>query len=203
MFEKYTTVQKSVLDATLRMISQKELQATSMSVISKESGIPIGSIYNNFGSKEDIINELFKGIADFYTDSLLNGFYDEVSIQERFLRVWDNLVRVSLNNLPAFQFLEQYSFSPYIYDETKQTVYDNNWCRPMAELYKQAMEQQLFIDSPPRLTVQMHYGMMVYLIKSQLYNNNKLTEEVIDIAIHSCWNSVSKDKWSVNLTAKV
>ncbi|CAM4504161.1 AcrR family transcriptional regulator [Paenibacillus endophyticus] len=203
MFEKYSSAQKAVLESVLKLMSQKDIQATSMSIISKESGIPTGTIYNNFGSKEEIINELFKAIADSFTASVLEGFEADLPVQDRFFRVWNNLLRASIENLPAFQFLEQYSFSPYIKEETKQDVYEKNWCYNVGLMYQEEMEQDRFIESSPRLMVQMHYGMMVYLIKSRLYNQNELTEEIMQTAIQSCWNSLSKIKWKSKPAAKV
>lgn len=195
MFEQYSSAQRAILETVLKLISHKDLQATSMSIISKESGIPIGTIYNNFGSKEEIINELFKGIADHFTYAVLQGFDEDLSVRDRFSRVWNNLFEASIENLEAFQFLEQYSFSPYINEETKQAVYERNWCFNVGLMYQKEMEEGLFIGKSPRLTVQMHYGMVVFLIKSRLYNINELTDEVMQTAIQSCWNSVSIDMW--------
>ncbi|MCL6458999.1 MAG: TetR/AcrR family transcriptional regulator, partial [Gorillibacterium sp.] len=72
MFSKYNKVQQVVLDTTLRLIMEKDLQATSMSLISKEAGVSTGSIYYYFKSKEDIINELYKGIIAFYIETIYN-----------------------------------------------------------------------------------------------------------------------------------
>lgn len=69
MFEEYNKVQKAVLETTLELISEKELQATSMSLISKVSGISTGSIYHYFDNKEAIINELYKGIIKFHSET--------------------------------------------------------------------------------------------------------------------------------------
>ncbi|WP_220686910.1 TetR/AcrR family transcriptional regulator [Paenibacillus lautus] len=47
-----------MLDTTLRLFRENGLQATSMSMISNESGVSMGSIYNAFSGKEDIVNVL-------------------------------------------------------------------------------------------------------------------------------------------------
>lgn len=197
MFTKYNKVQKAVLETTLQLISEKDLQATSMALISQKSGVSTGSIYHYFQSKEDIINELYKGIVEFSGEVILKDFYTSESIQERFIQIWTNVLRFNMNYPKGFQFIEQYSFSPYIVGAAKEEACKGSWCGPLSKLYTEAIEQQLFIALEPRLMVQMHFGSVVYLTKAYFQKNIDLTDEIIQIVIHSFWNAVSKEKASL------
>jgi len=192
MFEEYNKVQKAVLETTIELISEKELQATSMSLISKVSGISTGSIYHYFNSKEDIINELFKGIVKFHSDEILKGFDSSEILKVRFHQIWKNFIQFGMNYSKAFQFIEQYSFSPYITDEVKKKVNDDVWCNEVAKLYAEAIEQKLFIELEPKLMVQMHYGSMVYLLKSYFQGITDITDDIIQTAIYACWNAAGR-----------
>ena len=194
MFTKYNKVQKAVLETTLELISEKDLQATSMALISQMSGVSTGSIYHYFQSKEDVINELYKAIVQFSGEVVLKDFYSSDSIQQRFKRTWENVIRFNMNYPKGFQFIEQYSFSPYIDEAAKQEACQGGWCGALSNLYAQAVEQQLFIELGPRLMVQMHLGSVVYLTKAYFQKNIDLTDESIQIVIHSFWNAVSKVK---------
>jgi Transcriptional regulator len=191
MFDDYNNVQKAVLDATLRLINKKELQATSMSLISKESGISTGSIYYYFKSKEEIINELFLAVVKDSTKAVLRNFYKDSPIQTRFEQAWNHLIHISMENPEGFQFMEQYSFSSYIESETKKRAAEANWCGPLATLYEEAVQDGLFINLDPQLMVQMHYGSIVYLLKAYFQNSISLTDDLIQKVILSCWNSFS------------
>ena len=192
MFEEYNKVQKAVLETTLELISEKELQATSMSLISKVSGISTGSIYHYFDSKEAIINELFKGIVKSQSDEVLEDFDSSKGIEVRFQVVWENFIKFAVKYSRAFQFIEQYSFSPYITDEVKKKVNESVWCNEVAKLYSKAIEQKLFIELEPKLMVQMHYGSMVYLLKSYFNGITDLTDDIIQTVIDACWNAARK-----------
>jgi len=192
MFSKYNKVQKAVLQTTLQLISEKDLQATSMALISQMSGVSTGSIYHYFQSKEDIINELYKAIVQFNGEVVLKDFYSSEAIQERFKRTWENVIRFNMNYSKGFQFIEQYSFSPYIGEAAKQEACKGGWCGPLSQLYAEAIEQQLFIDLEPRLMVQMHFGSVVYLTKAYFQKYIDLPDDTIQIVIHSFWNAVSK-----------
>jgi len=194
MFEKYGKSKKAVLETTLRLLSRNDLQATSMSLISSESGVSTGSIYNGFSGKEDIVNVLYTSIVESQTETVLQGFHDGSDYFERFDRTWRRVISTSIEHSEAFQFMEQYSMSPYIYESSKKAAYENNWCGPLAKMYAEAMEEGLFRPADARLMVQMHWGTVVFLVKGHLQGNLALTEEVIGMALRSCWNSVSTAK---------
>lgn len=69
-------------------------------------------------------------------------------------------------------------------------AYLGGWCAPMNLLYKEAIEQKLFVPMDPKLLVQMHYGSMVYLVKGQLHGNFEMGEDMIQNAIQACWKAV-------------
>jgi AcrR family transcriptional regulator len=190
MFEKYNKVQQAVLETTLNIIIRKELQATSMALIAKESGVSTGSIYHYFQSKEDIVNELYKAIVTFNGEYVREGLLQGSTIREKFELGWNRVIDLGKQYPQGFQFIEQYSFSPYIYDEVKQAAYTGGWCDPMNKLYEEAVQQGLFIPMNPKMMVQMHYGTWVYMLKAHLHGLYELTSDSVHQAIGSCWNAV-------------
>lgn len=190
MFEKYNKTQRAVLETTLNIIIRKELQATSMALIAKESGVSTGSIYHYFPSKEVIVNELYKAIVTFNGEYVRDGLLQGGTIREKFELGWNRVVELGKKYPHGFQFIEQYSFSPYIHDEVKQAVYTGGWCGPMNKLYEEAIQQKLFIPMNPGMMVQMHYGSFVYILKAHLHGVLEITDDSILEAIRSCWNAV-------------
>ncbi|OCT13570.1 TetR family transcriptional regulator [Paenibacillus pectinilyticus] len=196
MFERYNKVQKAVLETTLHLIIDRELQATSMSLIAKDSGVSTGNIYHYFSSKEDIINELYKAIVLFNGEFVTKDLYQINSIQEQFWQAWRNVFELGRNYPKAFRFIEQYSFSPYIYEQTKVEAINGGWCGSLEKLYKQAVEEGIFVELKPLMMVHMHYGSIVYLLKLYQQNIHDLTNEDIEKVILACWNAVSKEEGS-------
>src|SRR5690606_23064668 len=82
MFDKFKKSPKAVLETTLRLLRSNDLQATSMAMISSESGVSMGSIYNSFSGKEEIVNELYKSIIQYQTEKVLEDFRHDVAIPE-------------------------------------------------------------------------------------------------------------------------
>ncbi|KQX44579.1 TetR/AcrR family transcriptional regulator [Paenibacillus sp. Root444D2] len=191
MFENYNKVQQAVLETTLNIIIRKELQATSMALIAKESGVSTGNIYHYFKSKEDIVNELYRAIVTFNGEYVRGGLLKGTTIREKFELGWNRVIELGKQYPQGFQFIEQYSFSPYIYEEVKQEVYTGGWCGPMNDLYEEAIQEKLFIAMNPKMMVQMHYGTFVYMLKAHLHGIFELSSESVSSAIRSCWNAVT------------
>lgn len=191
MFENYNKVQQAVLETTLNIIFRKELQATSMALIAKESGVSTGNIYHYFKSKEDIVNELYKAIVTFNGEYVRGGLLKGTTTREKFELGWNRVIELGKQYPQGFQFIEQYSFSPYIYEEVKQEAYTGGWCGPMNELYQEAIQEKLFIPMNPKMMVQMHYGTFVYMLKAHLHGIFELSSESVSGAIRSCWNAVT------------
>ena len=192
MFHNYNKVQRAVLETTLNIIIRKEIQATSMALIAKESSVSTGNIYHYFKSKEDIVNELYRAIVTFNGEYVREGLLQGGTIRERFELGWNRVVELGKTYPQGFQFIEQYSFSPYIYDEVKQAVYVEGWCGPMNKLYEEAVEQQLFVPLDPKIMVQMHYGSLVYIMKAHLQGNIELTDASVQGSIRSFWKAVRR-----------
>jgi AcrR family transcriptional regulator len=191
MFEKYNKVQRAVLETTLNIIIRKELQATSMALIAKDSSVSTGSIYHYFKSKEDIVNELYKAIVGFNGDYVREGLTQGDTVRQKFESGWSRVIELGKIYPEGFQFIEQYSFSPYIREEVKQSVYTGGWCDPMNKLYEDAVSRKMFVPMNPQMMVQMHYGSFVYMLKAHLHGIIELSAENIREAIRSCWNAVA------------
>lgn len=67
-----------VLDAVLRLFSERGYFATSVQDISRESGVSVGSIYHHFGDKESIARALYQSLSD-----MISGRISWISARER------------------------------------------------------------------------------------------------------------------------
>src|SRR5262249_1357988 len=108
-----------ILKAALKLIVQNDLDHTSMDMIGKEAHVGMGTIYNYFSSKEDLVNQLYRDLIDKMRPAILQDHPYNAPLRERFFLLVRNKFHFYLENLDAAQFIEQYSYSPIITDETR------------------------------------------------------------------------------------
>ena len=119
---KNTDKRQRILDTSLELIMKQGIQATSMSKVSKESGVAVGTIYHHFESKEAIITELYRHFklemlqvmtTDLNVSDTLDSIFTEVVIR---------LFRYSKINPNALEFCETFASSPIIDSKVREEV---------------------------------------------------------------------------------
>lgn len=113
---------QKVLDTTLEMIMEHGVQATSMSKVSKASGVAVGTIYHHFESKEAIITELYRHFKTEMLEAMTGAAYKETDIKEGFVQTILGLIRFSKANPYALEFCETFASSPIIDSNVKEEV---------------------------------------------------------------------------------
>ena len=63
-----------ILEATLKLLSERGFNDTPMSLIVKESGVSTGNVYHHFANKDELIMELHAEIKRRFLATLMDGF---------------------------------------------------------------------------------------------------------------------------------
>lgn len=113
---------QKVLDTTLELIMEHGVQATSMSKVSKASGVAVGTIYHYFSSKEAIITELYRHFKMKMLQSMLDAVGDESDAIEAFALAVLGLLDFSTTYPYALEFCETFSKSPIVDEKIRGEV---------------------------------------------------------------------------------
>jgi len=179
---------KAILEATLTLISEHGFHNTPMSLIAKTSGVSTGIIYHYFSGKEELINELYKEIKLETIQAMLADYSEDLSLKERFLGIWFNFIRFSLNHPNKGLFLEQFENSPYIThvngEDFMQAI------APFFDLFQQGVEEKVFIPLPPIVLFDLSFAPTVSLVKRHISGMVVLDDELMQAAASACWNAI-------------
>lgn len=88
---EYKNKRQVILDTTLCLIVKNGLEATPMSLIGKEAGVGMGTIYHYFPGKEDLVNVLYHELKVRTNRAMLMSYSPDAPVRERFFRIWRNL----------------------------------------------------------------------------------------------------------------
>lgn len=103
-----------ILSTALHLFNERGFHNTPTSLIAKEAKMSVGTLFNTFSTKEELIKELYidikKKLKVFYSDRIdLSG--DNL---KKFTSLWRTAVKWNLSHPDEFKFLGQFSHSPYI-----------------------------------------------------------------------------------------
>ena len=179
-----------ILQTTLKLLSERGLTDTPMSLIVRESGVSTGAIYHYFKNKDKLIQALYHEIKSRMVESLLFGYVPEASCKEKFLYLWKTLVKYNISHPMEIKFLEQYENSPY-YD-VKQVMEYHKLLKPALSFFEKGKQEKILKDLPLEILMEMGMAVGVSLVKQHLHGSLKLTEELIDASALACWDAVKR-----------
>ena len=111
---------EDILNTTLQLVIEKGIHNTPMSLISEVAGVGMGTIYNYFESKEELINALYLKLKEDEAAYMLNNFDSNLSVRQSFFFFWTNILSYFISHPKEFQFLEQFYLSPLIDIDVRQ-----------------------------------------------------------------------------------
>ena len=112
------TKRDAILNAALKLLVEKGVHNTPMSEIAKAAGTGMGTIYNYFPNKEELINEIYKGIKE-QEETLFLEVNTDQPIKTRFENYLTVIIEFFIQNPSYFNFLQQLEASPIITEENK------------------------------------------------------------------------------------
>lgn len=181
----------AILNATLKLITERGFHDTPMSVVAEKAGVGAGTIYRYFKNKDALINELYSQLKENMGESMKDNDEANQPIRERFFNFWNNLYSHFINNPEEFLFLEQYANSPYISKLTKEE--NEKHYQYIIDIFADAMEQGSIKEMPIELATTLIYGNVASLVKLQLSRETPLSDKEVKIAVNASWDSIKNN----------
>ncbi len=110
----------AIMDAALKLFTERGFHGTSTAQISKDAGVATGTLFNYFPTKEDLINSLYFEVKGRLSSCIKEGIDSEATFEARMKKLWSNFIRCGVNNPEEFLFVGQFSSSPYITKITRE-----------------------------------------------------------------------------------
>ena len=160
-----------------------------MSKLAKAAGLPVGTIYRHFASKEELIHALYLDMKRERYDAMLKSYSDGLSVRERFDLIWDNSYDYCLNHPREFVFTEQYAFSPFLKDASEAI---NAMSPPeLGKFFEDGYSQGLFKPLPPSVLFSLTSGPLNALVRRAIAGLLTLDDDDLQQVKDACWDAIA------------
>jgi len=183
---------KAIMDAALKLFTERGFHGTSTAQISKEAGVATGTLFHYFPTKEDLINNLYFEVKADLSREMVKDLEPQVNFKDRLKKIWDNLVRWGLDNHKEFLFVGQFCNSPYISNFTREEVMKEYFT--IHKLIEDGVTAGTVKKLPLELVIAMFYQnsrTVVQVISS--YGLSKDKNKIIDEGFEVIWAGLSKN----------
>ena len=154
--------EQAIREKAIEMIVKEGFEGLSMQKLAKEANVSPATIYLYFKNKEDMLNQLYMGIEQLFSDEILKDFNPEMSLEEGMWIQWKNRFAYSRKYPYNFSFMEQFRSSPLI---NHKDIKESPFKEAMAKFFMNALKRNEMKELPLEIFWSIGYGPLYSLIR--------------------------------------
>ena len=162
---------KRILDAALKLFTEKGIDNTSTALISKEADVATGTIYVYFENKVDLINKLYLSIKEESMVSSLYYLMEHSLSYESLEKVWMENVEWGVNNPNKFRLIMQFNLSPYHNEDTEAILPD--FGKKLLNLIDEGIKNKILKDLPPKYIAEFFSAHFIFTVEYIIQTKTK------------------------------
>lgn len=182
----------AILDAALKLFTERGFHGTSTAQISKDAGVATGTLFNYFPTKEYLINSLYFEVKGKLSRNMGKGIETENTFQDKLKKLWSNLINWGVENQEEFLFVGQFCSSPYITKFTREEVMKEYVF--LHNLVNEGIATGEIRDFSAELTIAMFYQASRTVVNLILDSDQSKDEnELIEDGFQIIWRGLAKN----------
>ena len=190
MKEKIEDKKTALLQAALKLFTERGFHGTSTAQISKKAGVATGTLFNYFSTKEDLINALYFDVKGKLSHNLVKGLQTQITFYEKLKKIWYNMTEWGLNNPDDFLFVGQFCSSPYITNYTREEVSKDYIF--LYELVKEGIANGDLKDYSIALVMSMFYQSNRTVVNLILEKQPPDIDKIVEDGFQIIWDGLAK-----------
>ncbi|WP_293944703.1 MULTISPECIES: TetR/AcrR family transcriptional regulator [unclassified Sphingobacterium] len=179
---------EQILKAGLKLFVTQGLHAVTIAQIAAEANVGIGTVYRNFNSKEEIVQQIWITQKSEESAYIFNKYTQQGSLRSQFDFLWERVIRYFLEHPLEFQFSYQFAASPILTKEIHEVAMMD--FLKFDELYAMGLEQNLFKPLTARrlrlFTFSTINGWLLWALDEKM----DIDDATIALFLQMCWDSI-------------
>lgn len=104
---------KRILFTAMKLFNESGFHATPTSMIAKKAKVSVGTLFNYFPTKEDLIHAIYKDIKYHSKSVFINQLRECNSAHDNLKNMWAAVITWGVENPEEFNYLELFLHSPF------------------------------------------------------------------------------------------
>ncbi|PKB44436.1 TetR family transcriptional regulator [Cellulophaga sp. RHA19] len=186
--QKSIDKRNALVKATIELVNNNGFHATPMSKIAKMANVSPATIYLYFENKQDLVNKTYIEVKEKFTAYAFATYKKEMSVEESFKLIWNRIADFKFNNTEEAMFLAQCDNTPMVDEPSREEGIKH--FQTLLDIWERGRKEGILKQSSDYLMYAYTIIPLSFLIISQKRGAIKLTEEHIQEAYLSAWNSI-------------
>src|SRR6202021_1674476 len=180
----------AILDAATRLFAERGLADAPTSEISKRAGVAEGTLFTYFGTKDELINSLYREIKLELADAMMSDFPRKKNVRTRMRHVWDRYVRWGIANPRQRKVLGQLLVSEVLTKESREAG-----SAPFVEfqtMIRDGIEGRVFRNDVPVELISKSLGALVEATIDLTVANRSKAKQYRDSGFQVFWGGITR-----------
>ncbi|MBB6369814.1 AcrR family transcriptional regulator [Chryseobacterium shigense] len=173
----------------MKLLTEKGIQATPMSAIAKAAGTGMGTIYNYFPTKEELINAIYLYIKNLEVQFITRKT-NESSLKIKFLDYYKAFIDFNLQYPDCFAFMDQMQNSPVISCHTKEK--GKAEFLQIIELIQKGQDEGIIKKMSIEAILQFLAGTMTAYVRWMLGIKENERKKYLDHQLRMVWDAIKE-----------
>jgi AcrR family transcriptional regulator len=182
---------EQIILATRDLVFKQGLQDVAMSQLAQRAQVGMGTIYNYFPSKEDLVFCLFSEIKATMSLHVLEGYDATQPVIDRVFYLLNSLVRYNMQHPREFLLTTQLAQVPFIYERAKSEKV-SGLVAAFNQVLIDAQQQHLLKAMPLDVMAVMLLGTTNALVEAHRRQQIHLDQATIEQATAACWDAIKR-----------
>lgn len=178
------------MNAALDLIAENGFHASPTSLIAKNAGVGMGTIYRYFENKDALIEAIHQETHEKLITEIFSEDSEKQPVRERFIRVFTNLIKYMIRYPHISKFLEQYYNSPYGIDKKREKLSSGD--DPFGKLMNYAKSQHIIKNLDNHVLHAIAFGPFIFLLKDHIAGFIQIDDEMIGKIVEACWDGLKR-----------
>jgi TetR/AcrR family transcriptional regulator, repressor of fatR-cypB operon len=179
-----------IILAARDLIFEKGLQDVSMSQIAERAKVGMGTIYNYFNSKEELVYCLYDKTKTSISDFILKDYAEEQPIVVRFLYIFRKIIEYGVQYPREFRLSQQLEQVPFIQSQAQSKAYPSSII--FEQMFREAKNQRILKEMPDKIMVLLVVGALNSLVEAYTARQISIDDGLIEQAISACWDAIKR-----------
>ncbi|MCS5420353.1 MULTISPECIES: TetR/AcrR family transcriptional regulator [Psychrilyobacter] len=169
---------KKIIEVATKLFVERGFHGTPTSLIAKEAGIATGTLFNYFKTKDILINEIFKDIKSEQKEIILKDLDEAKTSKLKLKKIWKNLIVWGINNPQERKFINYFSNSNFISDDTKTEIKKNY--KFLLDIFREIIEKKGMKNTNELMLILNFMGACIFTGKYFHITKEPYNEKVCD-----------------------
>jgi len=180
-----------IILAARDLVFEQGLQDVTMSQIAQRAQVGMGTIYNYFPSKEDLVFCLFSEIKANMSLHVLEGYDATQPVVDRVVYLLNSLVRYGIQHPREFLLTNQLAEIPFIQQRAKSEKVPA-LIVAFHQVMIDAQQQHLLKAMPLDVMSVLILGTTKALVEAHMRQQIHLDQATIEQAVSACWDTIKR-----------